>query len=268
MPLDVKVVLFGERMLYYLLHAYDPEFAELFKVAADFDDHFERNGDIGPALRAPDRARWRARNKLLPFDRGAVARVIEHGARLAGEADKLSAHIQSSWSTCCAKPITGRARQGTQAVTARRRPARDRRAASARADRLQERVQEEILRGTVLIDTDGAKVGQVNGLSVIDLGDSAFAQPSRITATTRLGEGEVVDIEREAELGGAIHSKGVMILSAFLAARYARNRPLSLSASLVFEQSYGEVEGDSASLAELCALLSAWRKCRSGSPWR
>jgi len=122
---------------------------------------------------------------------------------------------------------------------------------------VRERLQERIHRGTVLIDTEGAVVGQVNGLSVLQLGAFAFGQPSRITATARFGKGEVVDIEREVKLGGAIHSKGVLILSSFLAARFAKNRPLSLAASLVFEQSYGGVDGDSASVAELCALLSA-----------
>jgi predicted ATP-dependent protease len=126
-----------------------------------------------------------------------------------------------------------------------------------RADRIRARLQERIRRGTVLIDTEGAVVGQVNGLSVLILGNFSFGQPSRITATSRLGKGEVIDIEREAKLGGAIHSKGVLILSSFLAARFAKDRPLSLAASLVFEQSYGGVDGDSASVAELCALLSA-----------
>ncbi len=125
-----------------------------------------------------------------------------------------------------------------------------------RQDRVRERIYEEIHRGTILIDTRGEKSGQINGLSVVSLGAFSFGQPTRITATARLGEGEVVDIEREVELGRSIHSKGVMILSAFLASRYSANTPLSLSASLVFEQSYGEVEGDSASVAELCALLS------------
>ncbi|MEY4138144.1 MAG: hypothetical protein RLZZ371_326, partial [Pseudomonadota bacterium] len=125
-----------------------------------------------------------------------------------------------------------------------------------RQDRLRSQLHEAILRDTLLIDTQGAVLGQINGLSVLQLGDFAFAQPTRITATTRLGSGEMVNIEREVKLSGAIHSKGILILSSFLAARYARNRPLALSASLVFEQSYGQVDGDSASLAELCALLS------------
>ncbi|MEI8258243.1 MAG: S16 family serine protease, partial [Deltaproteobacteria bacterium] len=126
-----------------------------------------------------------------------------------------------------------------------------------RSDRMRERVQESILRGMVMIDTSGASTGQVNGLSVFEVGEFMFAEPTRITATTRLGSGEVIDVQREAELGGPIHSKGVMILSAFLAARYSTNQPHSLSASLVFEQTYGKVDGDSASLGELCALLSS-----------
>jgi predicted ATP-dependent protease len=126
-----------------------------------------------------------------------------------------------------------------------------------RSDRLRDRLREETLRGTILVDTEGERVGQVNGLSVLQLGDFQFGHPSRITARVRLGKGEVLDIEREVELGGPLHSKGVLILSGFLGARYAAQRPLSLSASLVFEQSYGGVEGDSASSAELYALLSA-----------
>jgi predicted ATP-dependent protease len=125
-----------------------------------------------------------------------------------------------------------------------------------RQDRLKTQLHEAILRGTLMIDTPGAVIGQINGLSVIELGGFAFAQPTRITATSRLGDGEMVNIEREVKLSGAIHSKGVLILSAFLAARYARSQVLALSASLVFEQSYGQIDGDSASLAELCALLS------------
>ncbi len=126
-----------------------------------------------------------------------------------------------------------------------------------RSDRLRDRSHEAILRGILHIDTDGEAVGQVNGLSVFQLGDFSFAQPSRITANTRLGDGELVDIQREVKLGGSIHSKGVLILSSFLASRYAAEQPLSLAASLVFEQTYGQVEGDSASVAELCALLSS-----------
>jgi predicted ATP-dependent protease len=126
-----------------------------------------------------------------------------------------------------------------------------------RLDQIHQRVHEQVLRGDYLLDTSGEKVAQINGLSVIQLGDYSFGRPSRITATARLGQGKVIDIEREVKLGGSIHSKGVLILSSYLANRYAKDQPISLSASLVFEQSYGFVEGDSASAAELCALLSA-----------
>jgi lon-related putative ATP-dependent protease len=193
--------------------------------------------------------------ELRAFDRYAIARIIEYSARTAGDAEKLSAHMLSIadllreadyWADQAGNGIVT-ADDVQRAIDAQIR----------RADRVRERVQEQIERGTIMIDTDGERVGQVNGLSVISLGNFAFGQPNRITARVRLGKGEVVDIEREVELGGPIHSKGVLILSSFLGARYAAEHPLSLSASLVFEQSYGGVDGDSASMAELCALLSA-----------
>jgi lon-related putative ATP-dependent protease len=253
-PLDVKVILIGERLLYYLLYQLDPDFSELFKVEADFNEDISRTPENN-LLYARLVATMVRRNDLRPFDRGGVARVIEHSARTAGDAEKMSVHLLSIadllreadyWADVA----------GNGAVTADD-VQRAIEAQINRADRLRERVQERIRRGTILIDTTGERVGQVNGLSVIGLGNFAFAQPSRITARVRMGKGEVVDIEREVELGGPIHSKGVLILSGFLGARYAAKRPLSLSASLVFEQSYGGVEGDSASMAELCALLSA-----------
>ncbi len=253
-PLDVKVVLIGERLLYYLLYQLDPDFGELFKVEADFSEEIARVPENN-LLYARLIATMARKEGLLPFDRGAVARVIEHSARTTGDAEKLSVHLLSI-SDLLREADYWAGVAGNGAVTA------DdvQRAIDAqihRADRLRERVQEEIERGTIMIDTTGERMGQVNGLSVVGLGHFAFGQPSRITARVRLGKGEVVDIEREVELGGPIHSKGVLILAGFLGARYSADRPLSLSASLVFEQSYGGVEGDSASLAELCALLSA-----------
>ena len=252
-PLDVKVVLFGDRLFYYLLQEYDPEFDELFKVAADFEDRIERSADTD-LLYARLISTLTRKEGLQPFDRGAVARVIEHSARLAGDAERLSTHMRSVADLL--READYWAREGGRAVVdaAAVQQAIDTRI--HRLDRLRARLYEEILRGTLMIATEGEVAGQVNGLSVIDLGEFAFAQPTRITATTRLGDGELVNIEREVKLSGAIHSKGVLILSSFLAARYARNQPLALSASLAFEQSYGFVEGDSASLAELCALLS------------
>jgi hypothetical protein len=253
MPLDVKIVLFGDRIFYYLLQQYDPDFSELFKVAADFEERIQRTPE-NQLLFARMLATVCGKDKLLPLDRSAVARAIEHSARLVGDAFRLSTHLRGMadllqeadyWSRQAGLVVTSEM-QVQQAIDAQIR----------RQERLRTSLQEAILRGTLMIDTCGAVLGQVNGISVLQQGDFAFAQPIRITATTRLGRGEMVDIEREVKLAGAIHSKGVLILSAYLAARYARNQPLSLAASLVFEQSYGTVEGDSASLAELCALLS------------
>lgn len=253
-PLNIKVVLIGDRILYYLLHAYDPEFKQLFKVAADFDDRLHRSAE-NQQVYAQMIATLLRRYKLRPLDRSAVARVIEHGARMADDSEKLSTYVMdiadllreaNHYASISNQPVVHRDNI-QQAIDAQ----------NYRGDRLRERLHEDITRGTLMIDIDGAKVAQINALAVIQLGDISFATPSRITATTRLGDGEVIDIEREIELGGAIHSKGVFILSAFLGERYAKNRPLSLTASLVFEQSYGMIEGDSASMAELCCLLSA-----------
>jgi lon-related putative ATP-dependent protease len=263
-PLDVKVVLIGERLLYYMLYQLDPDFGELFKVEADFNEEMPRTPENN-RLYARLIVTIARREQLRPFDRGAIARVIEHSARLSGDAEKLSVHLLSI-SDLLREADYWASVAGNGAVTA----GDVQRAIDAqihRADRLQEQVQDQIRRGTILIDTTGARVGQVNGLSVVGLGHYAFGQPSRITARVRMGEGKVVDIEREVELGGPIHSKGVFILSSFLGARYAAERPLSLSASLVFEQSYGSVEGDSASMAELCALLSALAQVPVKQAW-
>jgi predicted ATP-dependent protease len=195
------------------------------------------------------------REKLQPFDRGAVARVIEHSARRAEDAEKLSTHMESL--VDLVREADYWSRQDGREVVEHADVERAISAQIKRSDRLRERSHEAILRDILHIDTAGERVGQVNGLSVFQLGDFTFAQPSRITANTRLGEGELLDIQREVKLGGPIHSKGVLILSSFLASRYAIEQPLSLSASLVFEQTYGHVEGDSASVAELCALLSS-----------
>jgi len=253
-PLHVKIVLIGDRMLYYMLCQYDPDFSELFKVAADFSEDMDRSLE-NETLYARLIGTLAHKENLRHFDRGAVARVIEHSARMAGDTQKLSIQMQGVadlvreadyWAAQAKRDIV--TREDVQKVID---------AQVYRAGRLRERVQEQIKRGIVLIDTDGTKVGQINGLSVISLGTFSFGQPSRITARARLGKGEVIDIEREVKLGGPLHSKGVLILSGFLGARYVVDRPLSLSASLVFEQSYGGVDGDSASSAELYALLSA-----------
>jgi lon-related putative ATP-dependent protease len=253
-PLDVKVILIGDRTLYYLLCEYDPEFAELFKVAADFEETLDRSPDSQQRF-ARLIATMARRHELLPFNRHAVARVIEHGSRMCDNADKLSTHLRSMADLLQESEYFARS-TGSGAVDAVHvQQAID--AQVRRADRLRGRLLEAIERGVILLSSTGAAMGQVNGLTVIELGGYAFGIPHRITARVRLGEGELIDIEREVELGGPLHSKGVLILSGFLGERYAADLPLSLSASLVLEQSYGQVEGDSASSAELYALLSA-----------
>jgi lon-related putative ATP-dependent protease len=253
-PLDVRVVLVGTRLLYYLLYDLDPDFAELVKVVADFDDHVDHTpesvGMYGRAIAA-----LAQRERLRPFDAAAVARLVEYGSRLAGDVAKLSTHWRS---------IEDAAREaehlaavaGADVVGAVHvQTALDQQ--TWRQSRMRSEIIEAIRRGTLLIDCAGEAIGQVNALSVVDLGSFAYGFPTRITASVRLGGGEVVDIEREVKLGGAIHSKGVLILSGLIGARFGGDEPLSLHASLVFEQTYGGIDGDSASLAETCALMSA-----------
>ena len=253
-PLDVKVVLFGSRLLYYLLVAFDPEVSEHFKVLADFEDEVDRSPE-SEALHARMIASIVTRDRLKPIDRDGVALVLEHAARLADHADKLTLLIdqirdvlaEADYWAADEKRVTITREDIQHALDQKIR----------RASRMRDRAQEAILQDVALIDTSGSCVGQVNGLSMLELGEFRFGRPTRITCRVRPGSGKVVDIEREVELGGPIHSKGVLILSGFLAGRYAVDTPMSLFASLVFEQSYGGVEGDSASSAELYAILSA-----------
>ena len=253
-PLDTKIILLGERRLYYLLSAHDPDFNELFKVAADFDDDMERDHDAHLFYAAFISSIIR-QEKLRHMDASAVARVIEYGSRLSGDSSKLSTHIQSITDLVNESGYYADENNNDlithgdvqQAIDARR----------YRAGRVPEKIEDAILQNTILIDTESEKVGQINGLSVYTLGNQSFGKPSRITTRIKMGKGEVVDIEREVDMGGPLHSKGVLILNGFLGGRFGQDQPLSLSATLVFEQSYGEVDGDSASSAELYALLSA-----------
>lgn len=253
-PLDIKVILFGGRDVHALLAAADPEFSRLFKVQADFDDSILRSEETDRAF-AGLVASIVARHDLAPVSASGVARVIEEAARLASDRDKVS--IEVGRIADLVREADYWAREAGHEVIEAADVARAVTAARQRADRLRERSQESIARGIVLIDTEGGKVGQVNGLSVLQFGDLAFGRPMRISARVRFGPGRVTDIEREAKLAGPLHTKGVMILWGFLAGRYALDHPLALAASLVLEQSYGGVEGDSASSAELYALLSA-----------
>jgi lon-related putative ATP-dependent protease len=252
--LEVKVVLFGDREIYSLLQAHDSEFAALFKVAVDFAETMDRTT-------ATEQAFGRAigqmarRHQIRSLSCAAVCRVVEHASRLAGDQRKLSTHMRSILDVLTeADHVAARNGHGVierddvqAAIDAMIR----------RIDRPRDMLQERIGDGTLLIDVAGSRVGQVNGLSVLDAGGFVFGKPSRISARVRLGRGEVVDIERHVALGGPLHSKGVLILSGYLGAKYLPDMPLALSATLVFEQSYGPVDGDSASSAELYALLSA-----------
>ena len=253
-PLDVKVVLLGERGLYYTLTQSDPEFNELFKVEVDFEETWDRTPE-NMQLFSRFLASVIRKQNLKPFSAPAVARVIEHAARLAGHIDQMTTHSRTisdllDEADYCAgtngKKIVG-PKDVQQALDAK----------VERADRIRDITYQSISQKTVLMDTKGAVTGQLNALAVLQLGKFPFGRPSRITARVRLGRGQVVDIEREVELGGPLHAKGVLILSAVLGARYCPDLPLSLSASLVFEQSYSGIDGDSASSTELYALLSA-----------
>lgn len=253
-PLDLKVVLFGDRMLYYLLSAYDPELGEHFKVLADFEDEFDRSPDNEIAF-AHLIAALAQDNRFRPLERDAVCLVVEQAARIASDSGKL---------TLLTDRIRDLMAEADFNASRERRPLVNRadveRALNQqirRASRIRDRSREAILQDVALVDTSGTRVGQINGLSVMELGGFSFGRPTRITCRVRPGGGHVVDIERETKLGGPLHSKGVLILSGFLAGHYALDTPMSLSASLVFEQSYGGVEGDSASSAELYSLLSA-----------
>jgi lon-related putative ATP-dependent protease len=253
-PLDVKVVLFGDRQLYYTLAAGDPDFNRLFKVQADFDDTINRTEENQQSY-ARLIAAIVKRHDLRHVDASGVARLIDEGSRFADDREKLSIEVGTLadlvreadyWAGEIGADLIDNLSVG-RAIEER----------IQRSDRLRDRSQEGIERDMVLIETDGEKVGQINALSVLQLGDFAFGKPTRITARARMGKGRVTDIEREVNLGGALHSKGVMILWGYLAGKFAEDIPLALAASLVFEQSYGGVDGDSASSTELYALLSA-----------
>ncbi|MGB3903498.1 MAG: AAA family ATPase, partial [Anaerolineae bacterium] len=251
--LDVKVVLIGDPTTYYLLYNLDEDFQELFKVKADFavDMDWTSQNLEKVALFVHDRCQEAS---LKHFELGAVAKVVEHAARLVEDQEKLTTRfgllkdtIQEAnyWATRNDHDLVTAA-DVQQAVEER----------VYRASQIEERIREQIDKGMIMVDTEGEVVGQVNGLSIISLGDYYFGRPSRITAQTFMGRAGVINIEREAKMSGNIHDKGVMILSGYLGGKYAQDKPLNLSASICFEQSYGAVEGDSASSTELYALLS------------
>jgi predicted ATP-dependent protease len=253
-PMDLKVVLIGSRMLFYLLKEYDPEFSLLFKVSADFAEQLSREED-NELLYARLIASLQKREGIRVVTRDGVARLIEQLVRLANHGDKISLKMSSLLDLLQEADYRSEQRGGTRihridvdmAIQSQ----------AFRGNQYEQQLHELILDGTLRIETSGVQLAQVNGLTYLQLGDYAFGAPTRISATARMGSGEFIDIERETKQGGPIHSKGVLILSSYLGQRYAKNQLLSVTASLVFEQTYGQIEGDSASAAELCALLSA-----------
>lgn len=253
-PLQAKVILVGSDDIYYSFFDRDEAFVELFKVKAEFEASMTRDEahEMAYAQFVAERCRSEG---LRHFDRGAVAKIVELGSRLCEDQNRLTTRFgdvddfireANYWAASAGRQVVTAA--DVQQAFAER---------AYRANRLEERMREQILQGDLLIATEGAVVGQVNGLSILDLGDYAFGTPGRITARTYMGEDGVVNIEREVDMAGPIHNKGLLTLIGYLGGTYAQDQPLSLSASLTFEQNYMEIDGDSASAAELYALLSS-----------
>jgi lon-related putative ATP-dependent protease len=253
-PLDVKIVLIGNPEIYYLLYNLDEEYRELFKVKADFDHWIARTEENVDSYASFVATKTRD-DGLLPFDAAGVARVVTFGSRLAEDQHKLSTKF-SDISNLLREAHYWAEKEGSKAVSAAH-VEQALRAKTLRNSRIEERMRDLAAEGTVIVETGGARTGQVNGLAVYDLGDYSFGKPSRITATVYAGKGGVLNIERETKLSGKIHEKAVLILSNYLGRRFAGKAPISLTASITFEQMYGMIEGDSATCAELYALLSA-----------
>lgn len=253
-PLDVKVVLIGNPFIYYLLQHYDEDFRKLFKIKADFDVEMNRNANTMKKYASFVSGRC-ADKDLRHFDRTAVARIVEYGSRLTEDQGKLSTRFMDISDLISeANYWAGKSNQkfvrAEDVETAVRKKI-------YRSNMIEEKIRELIKDDVIMIDMDGSKVGQINGISVIPLGDHMFGRPSRITARVFLGRSGVLDIEREVKLSGPIHSKGVLILNGYLNGKYGRDKPITMSGSICFEQGYEEIEGDSASSAELYAILSS-----------
>jgi lon-related putative ATP-dependent protease len=254
MPVEFKIIVMGEDSIYHLLTVYDEDFWEMFKVKADFDFQMDRSDENMKAFACFVRTCC-DEEKLLPFDRSGVAKIIEHAVRTAGDQERLSARFGPLKDLLVEADYWAREEKRERISGAHVEKAV--REKIYRLDLIAERMRQMITDGTLMIDVDGAVVGQVNGLAVYDLGIFSFGHPNRITAKTFLGRRGVINIERESQLSGRIHDKGILILSGYLGWNYAQDKPLSLSASVCFEQSYSGVEGDSASSTELYAILSS-----------
>ncbi len=251
---NTKVIMIGETQIYYLLYSLDDDFKKIFKIKADFDSVMNKDSDKIQQYASFIR-KICDEDKLKPFDRSGVAAVVEHGVRITGRQKKLSTRFHLI-ADLVREANYWAEKDGSDVITEKQvEKAIEKR--NYRVNLIEEKIQEMIDDGTILIDSDGMVVGQVNGLSVYDLGDYMFGKPSRITAKTSLGKAGIINIEREAEMSGPIHNKGVYILAGYLRGKYAQDKPITMSASLCFEQSYSGVEGDSASSTEIYALLSS-----------
>lgn len=253
-PIDIKIILVGSGYLYQLLHEYDEDFKKLFKIKCDFDDEMERTPENIYSLSRFISA-FCKREKANPFDKSAVAKIVEYCSMLVENQDKVTSKFNDIAEILCESNAWAEL-EGAGVVTENH----VKKAISEkiyRSNRYDEHLQELLADGTIMIDTEGNKVGQINGLSILDVGDYSFGKPSRITATTYIGKSGIVNIEREIEMSGSSHSKGVLILSGYIGEKYAQEYPLSLSASICFEQLYNGVDGDSASSTELYAILSS-----------
>lgn len=252
--MDIKVIVVADTYMYHLLQRYDEDVPKIFKVRADFDSTMDKTGDTVALFARFVRAQC-AQNGLRPFDRSAVAALVEEAVRMGGRQEKMAATFpklsdlfieadyfadQDGRDTVCADDVN-------RAITTR----------IHRSSLIEEKIQDMIDRGSIMIDTDGARVGQINGLAVYSMGDMMFGKPSRITAATSMGKAGIINIEREADLSGSSHNKGVLILGGYLRKMFAQDKPLAVSASIAFEQSYSGVDGDSASSTEMYALLSS-----------
>jgi predicted ATP-dependent protease len=259
--INVKVILIGDRELYELLYNYEEDFRKIFKVRVEFDEEMPMSDGVIAEYAGRLRALSEKEN-LYPFDRGAFAAMLEYGVRQAGRRNKVTARFVD---------IADLAREAHYEAAAKGesvvRAAHVRSALSSKMERhnlVETRIREMIEEGTLLVDLTGTRVGQVNGLSVLEIGGYSFGKPVRITATAALGKAGLINIERESNLSGRLHDKGVHIIAGYLRSRFAQDKPLSLAASICFEQSYSGVDGDSASSTEIYALVSAL----SGLPLR
>ena len=252
--INVKVILIGDREMYELMYDFEEDFRKIFKVRVEFDEEMAMNDSVIAEYAGRLRALSEKEN-LWPFDRGAFAAILEYGVRRAGRRNKVTARFVDI--ADLAREANYEAKAANETVV---RAAHVRKALSSKMERhnlIETRIREMIEEGTLLVDVSGQRVGQVNGLSVLEIGGYAFGKPVRITATAALGKAGLINIERESNLSGRFHDKGVHIIAGFLRSHFAQNKPLSLAASICFEQSYSGVDGDSASSTEVYALVSA-----------